>query len=305
MIPAQRKQAIRDGLQALGLSLLVHLLLLGLIVLGTWDWQPFERELPPVRVTLVDTAPLVAERRAAEEAERQAELERQAALARERQEAERRRQEQERERQRRQQELERREAELARQREQERERREADLQRQREAEEQRRRADEERRQAEEARQREIEELRRQREEAQRRREEEEQRMRELAERRAAEQAEREAAAEAERLRLADERAAEDARLATLGEEYIITIRALVTRNWNRPPTTRPGVECTVRVFQIPGGEIISAEIVRPCNADEATRRSIVAAVMRVGELPYRGYESVFQRQIDFIFRYDG
>jgi colicin import membrane protein len=65
------------------------------------------------------------------------------------------------------------------------------------------------------------------------------------------------------------------------------------------------VACTVRVFQIPGGEIIAAEIVRPCNADDATRRSIIAAVNRVGELPYRGYESVFNREIEFVFRFDG
>jgi colicin import membrane protein len=65
------------------------------------------------------------------------------------------------------------------------------------------------------------------------------------------------------------------------------------------------VECSVRVVQIPGGEIIDASIVSPCNADDATRRSITAAVMRVGNLPYRGYEDVFERQITFVFVYDG
>jgi colicin import membrane protein len=57
--------------------------------------------------------------------------------------------------------------------------------------------------------------------------------------------------------------------------------------------------------QIPGGEVISAAIAGQCNADEATRRSLVAAVERAGTLPYRGFEDVFQREIDFIFRYDG
>jgi colicin import membrane protein len=59
------------------------------------------------------------------------------------------------------------------------------------------------------------------------------------------------------------------------------------------------------VVQIPGGEIIDASIVSPCNADAATRRSITAAVMRVGNLPYQGYEDVFERQITFVFRYEG
>jgi hypothetical protein len=30
----------------------------------------------------------------------------------------------------------------------------------------------------------------------------------------------------------------------------------------------------------------------------------VAAVERAGSLPYRGFEEVFEREIDFIFRYD-
>jgi colicin import membrane protein len=63
--------------------------------------------------------------------------------------------------------------------------------------------------------------------------------------------------------------------------------------------------CTVRVFQIPGGDIISSELVSPCNADQATRRSIETAINRVNALPYRGYESVFEREIEFGFRYDG
>lgn len=312
-----RKQAVIDQLQALGLALGVHVLMLGVLVLGSWNWQPFERELPPVQVTLVDMGPVVEQRRA-EEAEREAQAQRQEQQRREeaerqrraeeqaRQEAERQRQAEEQARQ----EQERRAEEEAR-RQQEIERRERELEAQRQAEararreEQRRLAEAERRREDEARMAELAELRAQREEAERQREEQERRLAEIAERREAQEAEQRARQEAERLRLQDEQAQADARRATLREEYVITIRTLVTRSWNRPPTTRPGVECTVRVFQIPGGEIIAAEIVRPCNADQATRRSIVAAVNRVGELPYRGYESVFSREIEFVFRFDG
>ncbi len=310
-----RKQAIKDQLQALALALGVHLLMVGVLVLGSWNWQPFEQEMPPVQVTLVDMGPVIEQRRA-EEAEREArqareqqqreaEAERQRqAEAQAREEAERQRQAEEEARQ-----AEQRRAEEEARRQAQIERRERELEEQRQAqqarEEQRRQAEEERRQEEEERLRELAELRAQREEAERRRQDEERRLSELAERRQAEEAERRAVEEAERLRLAEEQAQADARRATLREEYIITIRTLVTRNWRRPPTTRPGVACTVRVFQIPGGEIIAAEVVRPCNADEATRRSIIAAVNRVGELPYRGYESVFSREIEFVFRFDG
>jgi colicin import membrane protein len=79
----------------------------------------------------------------------------------------------------------------------------------------------------------------------------------------------------------------------------------VTQNWLRPPTAQPGLRCTLKIVQIPGGEVISAAIAGKCNGDQATRRSIVAAVERVGRLPYRGFEDAFKREIDFIFIYDG
>ena len=43
----------------------------------------------------------------------------------------------------------------------------------------------------------------------------------------------------------------------------------------------------------------------PCNADDLTRRSIEAAVLRAQPLPYQGYEPVFSRNIVFTFHYDG
>jgi colicin import membrane protein len=43
----------------------------------------------------------------------------------------------------------------------------------------------------------------------------------------------------------------------------------------------------------------------PCNADELTRRSIEAAVMKAQPLPYDGFQSVFTRQVRFTFRFDG
>ena len=89
------------------------------------------------------------------------------------------------------------------------------------------------------------------------------------------------------------------------EKGLTAIAAVVTDNWLRPPTAQAGLRCTVRVVQIPGGEVISSSLVGRCNGDEATRRSILAAVDRTGVLPYRGFEDVFQREIEFIFTYSG
>ena len=87
--------------------------------------------------------------------------------------------------------------------------------------------------------------------------------------------------------------------------YVFSLQQIVTINWLRPDTTQPGLACTVRIVQIPGGEVLSANVVAPCNGDDLTRRSLEAAVLRAQPLPYQGYESVFQRSIDFVFRYDG
>lgn len=286
-------------IQAIG----VHIVFLALFVASSWNWQSFEPPMPPVRVSLVDMGPTVAEREA-QERQRALEAER-AEQAREEAEAlERARQEAaarvERERQ----------AELQAQREAEAKRAAEEAAEQarlaRERREAARREEEARRQAEaEARERELAEIRAQREAAQREREEQERQLAELAAERLAKEEERRQMEAAERLRLANEQAQADARRATLREEYILTIQELIRRNWNRPPTTAVGMNCTVKVFQIPGGEIISAELISPCNADQATRRSIETAINRVTALPYRGYESVFEREIEFGFRYDG
>ena len=300
-----RWQGLRQAAAALALAVLVHLAGFGMLWLGSLDWQP--RKPPPVAAfMLVDTAPQIeAQRHQQETRQREQEAERQALAAQQRlEQAEREEQarqqalaaDQQRERAERD-----RAAALEQQRQQQLEReraaaRQADAQRQ---------AEQSRRDAEQQRMRELEDLRRQRQQAEVERQQQEQRMADLAERRETERREVEAAAAAERLRLAQLQAEQTERRAALGDEYADTIAELVRRNWIRPPTTRPGVLCNVRVVQIPGGEIIDQAIVGACNADEATRRSILAAVERTANLPYRGYEDVFEREINFAFSYDG
>lgn len=303
-IAAHRGPGWRDWLAALGLALLVHVAGFGLLWLGSLNWRP--RQPPPqAPILLVDSAPIVeAVRRQREAEQRERAAERQAAEAEQRLEQARR------------EEAERREALAARQQREQQERdRAAALERQRQQQlereraqarevEARRQAEQARRDAEQQRLRELKELRRQREQAEAERQEQERRLAELAQRREQERRAQAAAAEAERLRLAREQAERAEQRASLRAEYVQTIAELVRRNWIRPPTTRPGVFCEVQVVQIPGGEIIDQAIAGTCNADEATRRSILAAVERTATLPYRGYEDVFEREIRFVFRYD-
>jgi colicin import membrane protein len=156
--------------------------------------------------------------------------------------------------------------------------------------------------------RELEQIRAQREAAERQRKLEEERLKQLEARKEQELVEqqrlqREAAAQRQQEQEAREFRA--GQVAQLSDKYQAAIQQFVTQNWLRPPTAQPGLRCTLKIVQIPGGEVISAAISGKCNGDEATRRSILAAVERGGALPYRGFEDAFAREIDFIFIYDG
>ncbi len=62
-----------------------------------------------------------------------------------------------------------------------------------------------------------------------------------------------------------------------------------------------GQRCKIVIQQLPGGTVNSANVSPDCPFDEAGRRSIEAAVRNAQPLPYRGFEAVFQRTINFTF----
>lgn len=283
-------QEFNARLRALGLALGVHALMAALVVLGTMNWQPFRepRNLGlTIEAVIVDTSEIKRQR---DEARKAAEME------------ERRRQrneELERQRQREKEAAERRERELEAQRKREAQDRLQQLRMERE-----RKLEQERLKQ----QRELEQIRAEREAAERKRKLEQERLKQIEARKEQELLEqqrlqREAAAQRQKEQEAREFRA--GQMATLSDNYQAAIQSFVTQNWLRPPTAQPGLRCTLRIVQIPGGEVISAAIAGRCNGDEATRRSILAAVERGGALPYRGFEDVFEREIDFIFIYDG
>lgn len=140
-------------------------------------------------------------------------------------------------------------------------------------------------------------------------------------RRQREEAERRRKLEAEKLKqLEDQRnaaaptpappstAPPDTRIGNQGTDdsqlgrYTLAIQQAVTAAWLRPEHVS-SVQCRVRIIQIPGGEVISVNLLSPCAADDLTRRSMEAAVLKAQPLPYRGFESVFTRDITFTFCY--
>lgn len=154
---------------------------------------------------------------------------------------------------------------------------------------------------------ELDKIRQQREAAERQRRIEEERLKQLEDLRSQQNVQNRPG-NADREQQATQNAAEVGNRGTddsLLGRYQVAIQQSVQRNWLRPETAQPGIRCTVDIVQIPGGEVISVGVSSPCNADELTRRSIEAAVMKAQPLPYDGFQSVFTRQVRFTFRFDG
>ena len=279
------------------LAIAVHVIMAALVVLGTMDWKPFK---PPVltgltiEAVMVDTAAIKQRR---EQTKRDAEQAVQRKAEQDRREKELKARNERLERERKEEEA----AETKRQKDLAAKKRQEDMRLQKLREKQ----VQDKKDRERKRQDELKRLREQREKATKDARLEEERLKQMDARRQAEaDAQRQAIAEADMQRqMANEARAGE--IATLGQAYELAIQAQVTNNWLRPPTARSGLECTLKIVQIPGGEVISACIAGACNADEATRRSLMAAVERAGSLPYRGFEEVFDREIVFTFKYDG
>ena len=165
----------------------------------------------------------------------------------------------------------------------------AERERQKAAENQRRLAA----QAEEEKQKKLAELRAQREKAARERELAEQRVRQLQQ-----VQQRQAATPAPP---SQGTPGQGGTSEDLTARYAAAIQEAVLGQWIRPDTVPLGQRCRVSIRQIPGGEVIDVEVQPGCPFDEAGRRSLEAAVLRAKPLPYRGFESVFQRTLILNF----
>lgn len=83
--------------------------------------------------------------------------------------------------------------------------------------------------------------------------------------------------------------------------YGAALRGAIQAQWLRPPSLPDDAACRVRIRQLPGGEVVSAEVMPDCAFDETGQRSLERAVLRAQPLPYQGFEQVFER--DLVVRF--
>lgn len=185
----------------------------------------------------------------------------------------------------------------------------AEAQREREETERRERIERERKEAEaraaeqERKRKEAEDkARRERELEEKRRKAEEERLAEI-ERQRQENIRKQKEAEAAAMQAAMDEEAR--RIASINSgaraAYVFAIQQQIQRNWVRPASATPGIECELSVTQLPDGQVTRVSITR-CNGDAAVERSIEQAVFKASPLPKPSDPSIFERNLRIVFK---
>ncbi len=93
---------------------------------------------------------------------------------------------------------------------------------------------------------------------------------------------------------AEEKRRADAR--TLGEieRYKVLIRQKISRSWNIPTGYRKGLQCTLRVRLVPGGEVLSV-VIEKGSGDTVFDRSVENAVYKASPLPVPDDPKLFEQ----------
>ena len=143
----------------------------------------------------------------------------------------------------------------------------------------------------------LEEIRRQRAQAQREQQLAEQKLRQLADARARQAASAAASTSAPATGPVGNGGTDE----DLRGRYAAAIQEAVLRQWTRPESVPVGTRCRVVIRQLPGGDVVSAEVQPGCAMDAAGQDSIERAVLTARPLPYRGFESVFARTLTLNF----
>jgi len=89
--------------------------------------------------------------------------------------------------------------------------------------------------------------------------------------------------------------------AGLRAQYLAAIQNTLKDNWVGQANIPPGQRCLLHIVQLPGGDVMSASVDSSCPYDDAGKKTVEDAARRAGQLPYKGFESVFSRNVDMYF----
>ena len=98
---------------------------------------------------------------------------------------------------------------------------------------------------------------------------------------------------------AEQRAAEQSELA----KYTLRITASVSRAFSYPPGLEDGLNCTLYVRMIPGGEVIEARVIKSSGSPTFDRQA-ENAVRKASPLPVPAEPKLFDRMREIQFTFD-
>jgi colicin import membrane protein len=101
--------------------------------------------------------------------------------------------------------------------------------------------------------------------------------------------------------LAEEEAGEAIAQSGVIDEYRALLVQTIQRNWIRPATAQPGLECTLYVTQATGGVVLEVKL-GDCNGDAAVRDSVTNAVFKSSPLPAPRDARAFERRLVIVFK---
>ena len=101
-------------------------------------------------------------------------------------------------------------------------------------------------------------------------------------------------------RLAEEEERSSAGFQSLKASYVRAIQAHVEQRWFEPPGLSAGLNCTIIVTQIPGGDVVGTRF-GSCNGNAAVRQSIENAVRNASPLPPPPQPALFEREVTLVF----
>lgn len=88
---------------------------------------------------------------------------------------------------------------------------------------------------------------------------------------------------------------------SLQAKYAAVLQQAILRQWIRPETVALGQRCRISIRQLQGGEVVDVNVSSSCSYDAAGRQSVERAVYKASPLPYAGFETVFNRNLDLNF----
>ena len=87
----------------------------------------------------------------------------------------------------------------------------------------------------------------------------------------------------------------------LRAQYQAAIQNTLKQNWYGPANI-PNQPCLLHIVQARGGTVLSATVDSSCPYDDAGKKSVEDAARRAGDLPYKGFETVFTDKVDMYFK---